>query len=221
MAILAQFGNLKFEIAETSALLFQKLKITAECETEEQTNDGMKHASYKNGKAAQITLTAIIESGLGADVKGRVKEIMGLAQQGSAGYFYAGGEKLAPCQFTLTKAATEEIRVGPTGKWTSANVNLTLTQCTKEKFSDAAASTPSGGNAGGVGGWNSGAMWGETSPPSKAPSGDTAANDTPPQEPWTASKVDSIINGAKKASIAGAVTAGALTGIISKKKKKG
>ncbi len=132
MAVIAQFGELKFEISSSTALLFHNLKMSAECETEEQTDNSQQYISFKNGKAVQISLSAILNASLGIDVKQQATDFLNTAQRGGQGYFYAGGAKVFPFKLMMTKADTEEITIDPSGRWVSTKINVTLKQSSKE-----------------------------------------------------------------------------------------
>lgn len=143
MAVIAQFGELKFEISSSAALLFQGLKMSAECETAEQTGNSQQYVSAKNGKAVQISLSIILNAALGIDVKMQATDILNTAQRGGQGYFYIGGAKVFPFKLMMTKADTEEIAIDPSGRWISTKINVTLKQSTKEWIIGQAQDVPS------------------------------------------------------------------------------
>lgn len=145
MAVIAQFGELKFEISSSTALLFEKLKLSAECETEEQTKDSQQYVSAKNGKPVQISLSIILNEALGIDVRTQTTEILNAAQRSTQGYFYAGGAKVFPFQLMMTKADTEEIAIDPAGRWVSAKINVTLKQSSNEWILAQTQNAPSTG----------------------------------------------------------------------------
>ena len=132
LAVLAQFGSLQFEISSSTALLFEKLKLSSECETEEKTGDEQKYVSAKNGKPVQASFAVILSASLGIDVKEKVTAILNSAQRGEQAYFYIVGEKLFPFQMMMVSAQTEEIHASPSGVWVYATVNITLKQSSKE-----------------------------------------------------------------------------------------
>ena len=132
LAVLAQFGSLQFEISSSTALLFEKLKLSSECETEEKTVDEQKYVSAKNGKPVQASFAVILSASLGIDVKEEVTAILNYAQRGEQAYFYIVGKKLFPFQMMMVSAQTEEIQTSPSGVWVYAKVNITLKQSSKE-----------------------------------------------------------------------------------------
>lgn len=72
MAILAQFDTLKFEISSSSALLLQGLKMSSECDTEDETGSSQAYVKAKNGKPIEINFTAVFDAALGIDVESNV-----------------------------------------------------------------------------------------------------------------------------------------------------
>ena len=153
MALMAQFGSLRFELTESAALLFQNLKLSADCETEDQVEDGQKYVAVKNGGVAQVSFSVVLNRELGEDVRGRTLALLNMAQRSEESYFYAGGEKLFPFKLMMVKADTEEIQISPGGVWVYAKVNITMKQSSKEKiFEQSQEETPASGDGGGWGG---------------------------------------------------------------------
>lgn len=150
LAVLAQFGSLQFEISSSTALLFDKLKLSSECETEEKTGDEQKYVSAKNGKPVQASFAVILSASLGIDVKEKVTAILNSAQRGEQAYFYIVGEKLFPFRMMMVSAQTEEIQSSPSGVWVYAMVNITIKQSSKEwiKGEPQKVTTSSSKNAG-------------------------------------------------------------------------
>lgn len=132
MAAIAQFGSLKFKIRASDALLFEKLKISTECKTEEKVSNSQEYVSAKNGKAAQITFTILLHAALGSDVQKMVATLHNMAQRSKKGYFYMNGAKVFPFRMMMTKAETEEIMISPGGKWVSAKINVTMKQSSSQ-----------------------------------------------------------------------------------------
>lgn len=132
MALLAQFGELRFEITSSGALLFDNLKLTAECETEDKTDNSQKYVSKKNGKPVQISFTVLLKAALGIDVEQSVSYILYAAQGNVTERLYIGQTCIFPFRMMMTKADVEEIQISPGGIWTSAKVKVTLKQCTQE-----------------------------------------------------------------------------------------
>ena len=132
--VIAQFEKLVFGLSANTALLLNNIKLSAECETDSQSDNSQQYVTAKNGKPLQVTFTAIIDANLGSDVKESVVYALDGAQRGLQGYFYIAGEKVFPFKVMLVKADTEEIKLSPAGEWVKTNVSITLKQSTKEWF---------------------------------------------------------------------------------------
>lgn len=152
--VIAQFENLKFGISSSTALLIFNIKMSAECETEDQTDSSQQYVSAKNGKPLQLTFTVIIDANLGGDVRENVIYMLNGAQRSLQGYFYIAGTKVFPFKMMLIKAETEEVKLSPSGKWVKTNVNITLKQSTKDWITGSAPppSQPAPQSTGGGGG---------------------------------------------------------------------
>ena len=87
----ARFAGFTFEIAET-ATLFDDLKFSGECAVEENTSGTAQYVSRKNGKAGQVSFTAILNAALGADVRKAALEFEAAARYGQTGTLVVGEE---------------------------------------------------------------------------------------------------------------------------------
>lgn len=123
----ASFGGFIFEIAE-EAMLFSDLKFSGECAVEENTSGTAQYVSRKNGKAGQVSFTAYLNAGLGANVRKTALEFEAAARHGQTATLVVGEEALLPYKMILVKAEVSEIVISPTGAWASAKVALTLRQ---------------------------------------------------------------------------------------------
>ena len=139
-------------------MLFEKLKISAGCETESQESGGQGFVTRKKGSPMEVTLTAILHSGLGLDVQKKAMELFDMAKDGKADYFYLGTEKLWPYKLLLKSAASEEITLSPGGKWVQARISLGLSQGESgvQEAAPSAAGTASTGTASASGGTGTG-----------------------------------------------------------------
>ena len=147
----ARFAGFTFEIAET-ATLFDDLKFSGECAVEENTSGTAQYVSRKNGKAGQVSFTAILNAALGADVRKAALEFEAAARYGQTGTLVVGEEALLPYEMMLTKAEISEIVISPAGKWVSAKAALTLRQAGTDGKESYGEDGGSGGGAGGGGG---------------------------------------------------------------------
>lgn len=128
MTELAQWAGFQFYIAADSALLFDKLKMSTEMETEEQEDQGQKYVASKAGKPVEISLNVILNASLGVDVQSACMVFLDAAKTGQHGYFYMAGQRLLPFEIMMTKASTDEIKMAPGGRWIAANISCTFVQ---------------------------------------------------------------------------------------------
>lgn len=128
MAMIGQWNGIRFEISHENTVLFQNLKLTAECETKDKEAGSQHYVSAKAGKAAQISMTILLNASLGTDVRQTAMTILDQSQRGAADHFYVGGKKLFPFKVMLVKADTEKILISPSGTWVSAEINVTMKQ---------------------------------------------------------------------------------------------
>lgn len=149
MAVLAQFDTLEFEISSSSAMLLQGLKMSSECETEDETSNSQAYVKAKNGKPVEINFTAIFNAALGVDVESNITYLMNAAQRSVQSYFYVAGKKIFPFKLMMVKAETEEILLSPSGKMVKTNVNVTLKQCSRDWISGDTPADSGGGSSGG------------------------------------------------------------------------
>lgn len=149
MAVNAKWNDISFQISETDAVLIGKIKMSAECETEDKEGGGQKYVSKKSGKPVEFSITAILNACLGTDVYSWVMKLMDSAQRGDEDHFEICGRKMFPFKLMLTSAATEEIEIAPSGTWARTNVNLTFKQSTQEPILDRPTPPPSSAGDGG------------------------------------------------------------------------
>lgn len=132
MRTLAQFGEIQFGISTETALLFEKLKISAECETDDKKENSQGYVKAKNGKPAEISMSVALSAALGVDVQKSAMQFLNAAQRSTEDYLYVGGKKVFPFKLMMTKADTEEILLSPKGVWTYTKISITLKQSSKE-----------------------------------------------------------------------------------------
>lgn len=132
MAMIGQWNGIGFEFSTENTVLFQNMKLTAECETEDKESGSQHYVSVKAGKAVQIGMTILLNASLGSDVRKTAMTILDNSQRGAADYFYVGGKKLFPFKVMLVKADTEKILISPSGTWVSAEIGVTMKQAGTE-----------------------------------------------------------------------------------------
>ena len=161
---IARWNNHAFKVDKKSIRGFTSLQIKGSTETEDKVGSDQKFVSRKNSKATEITLTAILSTSMGCDVRKEAMQFVAEAYAGNMDWFYIGKSKLATYKLMLTDATVKDIVISPKGKWLSANVALTLKQSTQKNGSTAGVVEKSGsddhdggdGGGGGSGGGGGG-----------------------------------------------------------------
>ncbi len=132
MAEIASWNGHKFEVRSGYVQGFTDLTLKGSSETEDKDASNQKYVSRKNGNPIEISLTARLNALTGCtDVQGQALKFVTEARSGAKNYFYVNGKKLLTCQLMLTEATVKEIGMTSKGKWTRADIQLTLKQCTK------------------------------------------------------------------------------------------
>ena len=156
---IARWNNHAFKVDKKSIRGFTNLQIKGSTETEDKVGGNQKFVSRKNSKTTEITLTAVLSASLGCDVRKEAMQFVAEAYAGNTDWFYIGKSKLTTYKLMLTDATVKDIVISPKGKWLSADVALTLKQCTQKNGSTAGVVDKSGsddhedsGGSGGGGG---------------------------------------------------------------------
>jgi len=161
---IARWNNHAFKVDKKSIRGFTNLQIKGSTETEDKVGSNQKFVSRKNSKATEITLTAVLNASMGCDVRKEAMQFVAEAYAGNKDFFYIGKSKLATYKLMLTDATVKNVVISPKGKWLSADVALTLKQCTQKNGSTAGVveksgsdgHEDSGGSSGGGGGGSGG-----------------------------------------------------------------
>ena len=161
---IARWNNHAFKVDKKSIRGFTSLQIKGSTETEDKVGSDQKFVSRKNSKATEITLTAVLSTSMGCDVRKEAMQFVAEAYAGNMDWFYIGKSKLATYKLMLTDATVKDIVISPKGKWLGANVALTLKQSTQKNGSTAGVVEKSGsddhdggdGGGGGSGGGGGG-----------------------------------------------------------------
>lgn len=144
--ILLEWNGHKFYVTPTKVVGYKSLQITASCETEDETNGGNKYVKKKNDGGYEVKFTAILDKRLGvSDVRAIAMHLAEDARTGAKSYVYNNGSKLFTPQMMGTGATVKNIVTAPNGTWISAEVDMTLKQCSKGDGSSN-PDTPSGGS---------------------------------------------------------------------------
>ncbi len=149
MAKVARWNNRTFEVSPELIRGFTGLQIKGSSETEDKEISKEKFVTRKNAKPTEISLTVGLNALLGCDVRNEAMQFIADAKAGETGYFYIGNKKLVTCQLMLTEASISETQITASGKWVSAQVQLSFKQASKD---DGTTSAPSPGGGGGYSG---------------------------------------------------------------------
>lgn len=137
-----------FSVSPNVIRSFSDLSIRGAADTEDKSTGNQKYVSYKNGKAAEISMTALLSALTGNDVREEAMAFVDEARRGCAGYFYLDGKKLVTCPLMLVEASVSETEISSANQWIGCKVKLTFKQ--SGKYDD--ESGGSGGSGGGSGG---------------------------------------------------------------------
>lgn len=147
-------GGISFFVKPTKVQGVSEISIEASANTEDKEEDGEKLAKKKTNGSIQITMRAILNAYLGADVQGIANKAIEAARKGDSGYLYSYGKKLFTCAFIMTDAKASNILMSGTGAWISCDLSMTLKQTSKAGGSTMA--TGGGGSGGGGSGGGGG-----------------------------------------------------------------
>lgn len=128
---IGSWSSHRFEVGADIVRSFTDLQITAKCETDDKTTNGETYAARKNAGTTEVSVKIILNGLLGCEPRNEAEEFLEQARNGEKAYFYVGGRKLVPCQLMLTQAQVGTVQIGPGGQWVSAEVTLTMKQCSK------------------------------------------------------------------------------------------
>lgn len=144
-----------FSVSPNVIRSFSDLSIRGAADTEDKSTGNQKYVSYKNGKAAEISMTALLSALTGNDVREEAMAFVDEARRGCAGYFYLDGKKLVTCPLMLVEASVSETEISSANQWIGCKVKLTFKQSGKYD-GESGGSGGSGGGGGKKGGGSSG-----------------------------------------------------------------
>ena len=123
-----KFGDIKLDTTANCAKPISELELSTDADTEDKNAKKDGYIKYNNAKAAEVTLTVILDAGFGCDVRKETLVLITEARTGSLHTLYLDGEKLTPWKMILTEAEATEIQIGLGGEWVHAEVELTFRQ---------------------------------------------------------------------------------------------
>lgn len=147
---LISWGNHRFFATPGHVRSYKSLQIATTCNTEDEENGGTKYVKKKNDGGYEMKFTAILDKRLGeTDVRSAAMALAEDARTGAKSYVYNNGSKLFTPQMMGTGATVKNIVTAPNGTWISAEVDMTLKQCSKGDGSTGSSSGSGGGGGGG------------------------------------------------------------------------
>jgi len=132
MATIVKWDGYAFSISAKKVIGLKDFDVSLSIETEKKTKSKENFQKKKNLNPAKITLTGIFSMALGVDdVQGSALQLADKCRKGDSGYIYVGTSKLMPPKFMGTNAKITKMEWLPDGRWSYAEVNITLEQCEK------------------------------------------------------------------------------------------
>lgn len=193
----ARWGGHKFVVSPNLVRGFSGLQIKASSELKDKKNSSQGVVSRKGANPTEISLTVHLNAFTGCNVRDEAMKFIKEASDGKNDYFYIGDQKLVSCKLMLTDASVKELGFTQTGKWTNAEVSLTMKQCGKNSGSSSSGSgTKSGsGSSGGGSGGSSKASTKTASPTSSTSSNRNTPLDKTVSGSTTKNKVSNPLTG--------------------------
>ena len=158
---IGKWNKHKFVVSAKVIRGFTGLQIKGSSELEDKKKSGQGKVKRKGGNPTEVSLTVNLNAFVGNDVRSEAMKFIKEARAGKKAYFYINSKKLVSCKLMLTEATVKDVEISIGGKWTSANVQLTMKQCNKGG-KGSSGSSGSGNSSGGSpsgssgGGGNSG-----------------------------------------------------------------
>lgn len=131
MATIGKWKNHKFVVSADKIESFKNLQIKGGSNLKESKKKKKSVVKRENAKPLEVSLTVELNVLVGSDVRKSALVLVKESTKGAKGYMYIGGKKLMTCKLMLTDATLKNPEFSLSGKWTKAEVTLTLKQCTK------------------------------------------------------------------------------------------
>lgn len=145
---IGKWNGHKFVVSSKLIRGFTGLQIKGSSELKSAKDSGQGKVKRKGANPTEISMTIKLNAFVGIDVRKEAMAFVKEARAGKKGYFYIGKKKLVSCKLMLTEATVKEVEISIGGKWTSAEVLVTMKQCNKGgKSSSSSSSNKSGGSS--------------------------------------------------------------------------
>ena len=153
---IGKWNGHKFVVSSKLIRGFTGLQIKGSSELKSAKDSGQGKVKRKGANPTEISMTIKLNAFVGIDVRKEAMAFVKEARAGKKGYFYIGKKKLVSCKLMLTEATVKEVEISIGGKWTSAEVLVTMKQCNKGGKSSSSSSSNKSGGSGSSGSGSSG-----------------------------------------------------------------
>ena len=109
----------------------------------DKKNTSQGTVARKGANPTEVSFTIVLNAFTGSGVRDTALKLVDQARSGKTDYFYVGNKKLVSCKLMLTEATVKEPTITQGGKWTSAEVMVTMKQCSKGGSSSGSSSSSS------------------------------------------------------------------------------
>ncbi len=136
MAETGKWGDHVFQVKPDLIRTFRDLTIKGSSKTEEKESSKKGYVTRKGANPREVTLTAVLDYRLNADVRSEAMGWVTDATKGVKNYMYIGGKKLVGCKLMLTDCDVDTVEIAPNNTWVSAECKLSFKQASKANDGD-------------------------------------------------------------------------------------
>lgn len=140
---IGRWGGHKFVISRKKIESFKGLQVKGSSELKDKKNTSQGTVARKGANPTEVSFTIVLNAFTGSGVRDTALKLVDQARSGKTDYFYVGNKKLVSCKLMLTEATVKEPTITQGGKWTSAEVMVTMKQCSKGGSSSGSSSSSS------------------------------------------------------------------------------
>ena len=126
--ILASWAGKTLEVSGSKIEGFDTLSYYAEAVTEDKEKSDQQYKAFKLAGARTINVTVLLRSALGVDVKAEIDDWMKLLEDGKKAKFYVAGVAISSAEYILTSVRCDQVLIGASGTWKSADMALEFAQ---------------------------------------------------------------------------------------------
>ena len=132
MATIVKWNGFSFAITKSKIVGLKDFDVSVSVETDKKTAGSENYQKKKNLDPTKITMVGVFSMALGVkDVRATAYKLVDMCRKAESGYIYVGSAKLMPPKFMGTSAKIQNIQWLSDGRWSYAEVNVTLEQCEK------------------------------------------------------------------------------------------